>query len=91
MHVRGDPGSDEKKGKKKKKKGPLCYKCFNYGHIRKDCPELKKDGGTANVVIANRKDDSDSDGDLLTVSTEKSCEAWLLDSPSSFHATPKKE
>src|SRR6266540_4171121 len=26
LHVRGDHGSDEKKGKKKK--GPLCYKCF---------------------------------------------------------------
>ena len=42
-------------------------------------------------MIANRKDDLDSDGDLLTVSTEKSCEAWLLDSASSFHVTPKKE
>ena len=91
LHVRGDHGSDEKKGKKKKKKGALCYKCFNHGHIRKYCPELKKDGRTANAVIANRKDDSDSDGDLLTVSTEKSCEAWLLDSANSFHATPKKE
>ena len=90
MHVRGDHGSDEKKGKKKKK-GPLCYKCFNHGHIKKDYLELKKDEGTASVVIANRKDDSDSDGDLLTVSTEESCEVWLLDSASSFHVIPKKE
>jgi hypothetical protein len=42
------------------------------------------------VAIA-RKDDSDSDGDVLTVSSEKSCEVWLLDSASSFHATPNKE
>jgi len=42
-------------------------------------------------MIAKKKDDSDSDGDALTVSSEKSCEAWLLDSASSFHATPKNE
>jgi len=42
-------------------------------------------------VIANKKKyDSDSDGDLLTVSSEKSCEAWLLDSASSFNATSKE-
>ena len=91
MHVRGDHGSDEKKGKKKKKKGPLCYKCFNHGHIKKYCPKLKKGGGTASVVIANRKDDTDNDGDILMVSIEDSCEAWFLDSASSFHVTRKKE
>ena len=42
------------------------------------------------MVIARNQDDSDSDGDVLTVSSEKSCEAWLLDSASSFHATPKE-
>ena len=36
-------------------------------------------------------DDSDIDGEILTTSSEKSCEAWLLDSASSFHATPKEE
>ena len=42
------------------------------------------------MAIAS-KDDSDSDGDVLTVSSEKSCEAWLLDLASSFHAIPKKK
>ena len=42
------------------------------------------------VVIAKKQDDSDSDGDVLRISSEKSCEAWLLDSASSFHATPKE-
>ena len=54
------------------------------------CPELKKGGGTASVMIAKKQDGSDSEGDVLTVSSEKSCEAWLLDSASSFHAIPKK-
>ena len=43
------------------------------------------------MMIAKKQDDLDSDGDVLTVSSEKSCEAWLLNSASSFHATPKKE
>jgi len=91
LQVRYDHSLDDKKGKKKKKKEPQCYECKGWGHIRRNCPELKKGGGTVSVVIANRKDDSESNGDLLTVSTEKSCEAWLLDSASSFHVTPKKE
>jgi hypothetical protein len=32
------------------------------------------------VVIAKKQDDSDSDGDVLTISSEKSCEVWLFDS-----------
>ena len=43
------------------------------------------------MMIAKKQDDSDSEGDVLMVSSEKSCEAWLLNSASSFHATPKKE
>ena len=43
------------------------------------------------MAIAKKQDDSDIDGDVLTISSEKSCEAWLLDSVSSFHATPNKE
>ena len=75
--VRGDQGVEDKRGNKKK--GPLCFKYKGWGHVKRDCPELKKDGGSVSVVIANKKDDSDSDGDLLTVSSEKSCKAWLLD------------
>ena len=55
-----------------------------WGHKKAEYPELKKGGGTASVMIAKN-----SDGDVLTVSSEKSCKAWLLDSASSFHATPK--
>jgi len=65
-----------------KKKGPRCFKCKGWGYLKRDCPQLKNDGGSVSVVIANKKDDSDSDGDLLTVSSEKSCEAWLLVSAS---------
>ena len=43
------------------------------------------------MVIAKKQDDSDSYGDVLTISSEKSCEAWFMNSASSFHARPKKE
>ena len=68
-----------KKGNRKKK-GLHCYRCKGWGHKKAECPELKKGGGTASVMIAKKRDDSDSDGDVLTISSEKSCEAWILDS-----------
>ena len=43
------------------------------------------------MMIAKKQDDSDSECDVLTVSSEKSCEAWFMNSASSFHARPKKE
>jgi hypothetical protein len=88
LMIRSDRSGGDKKGNKKKK-GPQCYKCKDWGHKRVECLKLKKDSGTASVMIA-RQDDSDSD--VLTVSSEKSCEeAWLLDSATSFHVTPRKE
>jgi hypothetical protein len=87
--IGSDQSGEDKKGNKKK--GPQCYKCKEWGHKKAECPELKKGSGTASVVIASQ-DDSNNDGDVLTVSSEKSCEeAWLLDSASSFHVTPRKE
>ncbi|WVZ61697.1 hypothetical protein U9M48_011528, partial [Paspalum notatum var. saurae] len=65
--------------------------CGEWGYIKRNCPGLKKDSVSASVASASKSGDSDSDGDLLTVSSEESCEEWLLDSASSFHATPKKE
>jgi hypothetical protein len=90
FQVKGDRNVEDKRGNKKKV--PQCYKCKGWGHVKRDYPELKKDRGSISVVIANKKkDDSDSNGDILTMSSEKSCEAWLLDSASLFHATSKKE
>ena len=49
--VRGDHDAEDKKDNRKKK-GPQCYKCNGWGHKKDQCPELKKGGGTASVVIA---------------------------------------
>jgi hypothetical protein len=57
--------------------------------VRRDCPERYK---KASANVAMSKSDSDSDGDVLSVSDSvHSTEAWMLDSASSFHATHKKE
>ena len=49
--VRGNHNAEDKKDNRKKK-GPQCYKCNGWGHKKDQCPELKKGGGTASVVIA---------------------------------------
>jgi hypothetical protein len=58
--------------------------------VRRDCLNLKRNN-VANVV-ASGKVDSKSDYDILVLSSEKSCngEPWLLDSTSSYHATPRR-
>jgi len=48
--ARGDRSVEDKRGNKKK--GPRCYKCKDWGHVKRGCPELKKDGGSISVVIA---------------------------------------
>ena len=37
------------------------------------------------------KESDDFDGDLLTISNKQSDEAWILDTLSSYHVTPKQK
>ena len=68
LHVKGDQSAGDKKSRKKKNKGPMCYEYGEWGHIKRNYLELKKDSGSASVASASKSGDSDSDGDLLTVS-----------------------
>ena len=87
--VNGGQGRKGYEAGKNKKKKVQCHKCKRWGHIKKDCPDLS--GSSANV--ATHDDDSDGSGDVLLVSDRRSTkgEAWMLDSASSFHATPNRE
>ncbi|KAL0321707.1 UNVERIFIED_CONTAM: Retrovirus-related Pol polyprotein from transposon TNT 1-94 [Sesamum calycinum] len=74
-----------------------CYKCKEPGHMKRDCPKLKKQADekrddsskSANMV---QNDDSDcSDGDMLSISTNQYMDAWILDFGCFYHITPNRE
>ena len=74
-----------------------CYKCQKKRHIKRDCPgwkrgkEKDKEGSSrsANIVAA----DSDSNGDMLSVSSSANwmIDSWIMDSACSFHMTPHRD
>lgn len=43
-----------------------CYRCKDWGHIKRECPELK---GGASANAATHGDGSDSDSDVLLYQT----------------------
>ncbi|KAK4397553.1 Retrovirus-related Pol polyprotein from transposon TNT 1-94 [Sesamum angolense] len=90
-------GKRNSRSKSSGRKTIHCYKCKEPGHMKRDCPKLKKQADekqddsskSANVV---QNDDSDySDGDMLSVSTNQYVDAWILDSGCSYHITPNRE
>jgi hypothetical protein len=90
LAVKGYQLRKGQEAEKKKKKKVQCYRCKEWGHMKRECPELK-DGASAN--LATHGGDSDSSSDALVVSDRRSTktEAWMLDSACSFHATPNRE
>ncbi|KAL0453639.1 UNVERIFIED_CONTAM: Retrovirus-related Pol polyprotein from transposon TNT 1-94 [Sesamum latifolium] len=90
-------GKRNSRSKSRGKKTIHCYKCKEPGHVKRDCPKLKKQADekrddsskSANMVL---NDGSDcSDGDMLSVSTNQFVDAWILDSGCSYHITPNRE
>ena len=90
LAVKGYQLRKGQEAEKKKKKKVQCYKCKEWGHIKRECPELK---GEASANLSTNGGDSDSSSDALVVSDRRSTktEAWMLDSACSFHATPNRE
>ncbi|KAL0451879.1 UNVERIFIED_CONTAM: Retrovirus-related Pol polyprotein from transposon TNT 1-94 [Sesamum latifolium] len=90
-------GKRNSRSKSRGKKTIHYYKCKEPGHMKRDCPKLKKQADekrddsskSANMV---HNDSSDcSDGDMLSVSTNQFVDAWILDSGCSYHITPNRE
>jgi hypothetical protein len=91
----GDLKGKNSWSKSRRMKDINCYKCENKGHMKRDCPNRKKNkddknkgsSKSANVVEDNS---DDADGDMLFVaSTSKHLmDSWILDSACSFHVTP---
>jgi hypothetical protein len=80
----GRKGYEARKNRKNKK--VQCNKCKKWGHIKRDCPDIKS-GSNANMATC------DDDCEVLLVSDSRSNkdEVWMLHSASYFHATPNKE
>uniref|UniRef100_A0A2N9HFB8 CCHC-type domain-containing protein n=1 Tax=Fagus sylvatica TaxID=28930 RepID=A0A2N9HFB8_FAGSY len=77
---------------KSKSKTVKCYKCQKKGHFKWDCPEWKKEKEESSKSVNIVAVDSESDGDMLSVSssTDDLNNSWLLDSACSFHVTPHR-
>nr|XP_045083699.1 translation initiation factor IF-2-like [Aegilops tauschii subsp. strangulata] len=89
LATRYNQGSRKEKEKPTKKKGPKSFHCKDFvGHIRREFPEWKKANASSSVAASS---DNDSDDDMLTLSSERSNEAWILDTMRSYHVTPNKE
>uniref|UniRef100_A0A2N9G8M7 CCHC-type domain-containing protein n=1 Tax=Fagus sylvatica TaxID=28930 RepID=A0A2N9G8M7_FAGSY len=76
---------------KSKSKTVKCFKCQKKGHMKRECPEWNK-GKEESSTSVNVVADSESDGDMLSVSssTDGLNNSWLLDSACSFHVTPHR-
>ncbi|XP_020571362.1 protein OPAQUE1-like [Phalaenopsis equestris] len=89
-------GRQNSRSKSKGKREINCYKCKEPGHIKRDCPKLKKQtrkkGDTSlKYVNVAQNDSSDcSDGDMLSVLSNQFTDAWILNLGCSYHITPNR-
>ena len=68
LAVKGYQTRKGQEAEKKKKKKVQCYRCKDWGHIKRECPELK---GGASANAATHGDDSDNSSDVLVVSNRR--------------------
>jgi hypothetical protein len=99
---RSNNSSDSKgknsRSKSKRRKDIICYKCEKKGHIKRDCPDRKKNKDNENegsLKSANVVEDNsdDVDGNMLSVTStsEHPVDSWILDSACSFHVKPNRD
>jgi hypothetical protein len=95
---KGDSKGKNSQSKSRKRKDIICYKCEKKGHIKRDCPDQKKnkddenEGSSKSVNVVEDNSD-DADGDMLSVAStlEHPVDSWILDSVCSFHMTPNRD
>ena len=75
-------GYTQNKGKDQGPKGPVCYNCKSVGHIKRNCPMLKKGGERAQKA----------EGDISIVAAESALMSssvrntrWIIDSGATSH------
>jgi hypothetical protein len=58
--------TEPKEEEKKDPRGPRCFECLGFGHIRVDCGNLKKDKGKAyNVTLSDESEEEPSESKKL--------------------------
>ena len=75
-------------------KGVQCYKCKEWGHIKRDCPNRsEKDGQGSDNSTTAVMEDTVNLGDILTISRGNtfSRDDWILDSGSTNHICSVRE
>ncbi|KAE8715770.1 hypothetical protein F3Y22_tig00110160pilonHSYRG00432 [Hibiscus syriacus] len=90
-------GKRNSRSKSWDKKTIHCYKCKKAGHMKRDCPKLKKqtdekrDVSSKSVNVVEDDNSDCSEGNMLSISTTQLTDAWILDSGCSYHITPNRE
>ncbi|KAE8721388.1 hypothetical protein F3Y22_tig00016106pilonHSYRG00031 [Hibiscus syriacus] len=85
------------RSKSRDKKTIHCYKCKESGHMKRDCPKLKKqtdekrDDSSKSVNVIEDDNSDYSEGDMLSISTTQLTDAWILDFGCTYHITPNRE
>jgi hypothetical protein len=94
----GNSKCKNSRSKSRRRKDINCYKCGKKGHMKRDCPNRKRNkddenegsSKSTNVVEDNS---NDVDGDMLSVAStlEHLVDSWILDSACSFHKTLNRD
>ncbi|KAE8699066.1 hypothetical protein F3Y22_tig00110597pilonHSYRG01396 [Hibiscus syriacus] len=90
-------GKQNFRSKSRDKKTIHCYKCKKAGHMKRDCPKLKKqtdekrDDSSKSVNVVEDDNFDCSEGDMLSISTTQLTDVWILDYGCSYHITPNRE
>ena len=67
--------------------GPMCYKCKGFGHIRKNCPQLRKGNKKHGGEKAQKAEDDTVffAAETALTSSTVSCTKWIIDSGATSH------
>ncbi|KAE8654353.1 L-type lectin-domain containing receptor kinase IX.1 [Hibiscus syriacus] len=90
-------GKQNFRSKSRDKKTIHCYKCKEAGHMKRDCPKLKKqidekrDDSSKSMNVVEDENSDCSEGYMLSISTTQLTDVWILDSRCSYHITPNRE
>ena len=100
LNVRGrsekkeNQGRSHSKSRSKSRTKKTCWTCHKEGHIKRFCPQRKKnnakadDNSTGDAASVSEEYDN---ADVLTVSRTDPRDEWILDSGCTFHMTPRKD